>query len=151
MVINHEFWKIFLVFMSQESVNESSESFNITVFLFYKRIFSSFGPEPLEIALEYVKANIWAIDDKSKQRAAAEFLAGVIRGSKHWSINSRDKMWMNIMPLIKMGIQYSTTDSARYWGEFVRISCVIFIFKIIGKVRSSSCKAADRFDFQCYV
>lgn len=124
MVKNGDFWRKFISFMSQESVNEASELFNVTAFLFYKRIFSSYGPEPLDIALEYVKTNILAVEDKSKQRAAAEFLAGVIRGSKHWSIKSRDKMWVNIIPLIKMGIQLSTTDSARYWGEFVRMSCV---------------------------
>ena len=127
MVNRGEFWKTFLSFMSQESVSEFGESFNVTSFLFYKRIFSRFGPTPLEIALEYVNSYVLAVEDKSKQRAAAEFLAGVIRGSKHWSIKSRDKMWLKIVPLIKTGIQFSTTDSARYWGEFVSFSCVRFL------------------------
>ena len=112
--------------MSQESVHESSELFNSTAFLFYKRIFSCFGIDPLDVAFEYIQSNIMAVQDKSRQRAAAEFLAGVIRGSKHWTINSRERMWEKIIPLIKMGIQSSTTDSARYWGEFVRYSCVIY-------------------------
>jgi proteasome activator subunit 4 len=126
MANSREFWKTFLIFMSQESVNESSELFNATAFLFYKRIFSRFGLNPLVIAFEYIQLNVLAIEDKSKQRAAAEFLAGVIRGSKHWTVKSREKMWEIIIPLINMGIQSCTTDSARYWGEFVRISCVIF-------------------------
>ncbi len=127
MANNCEFWKIFLKFMSQESVHESSELFNSTAFLFYKRIFSCFGIDPLDVAFEYIQSNIMAVQDKSRQRAAAEFLAGVIRGSKHWTINSRERMWEKIIPLIKMGIQSSTTDSARYWGEFVRYSCVICV------------------------
>jgi proteasome activator subunit 4 len=126
MANSREFWKSFLFFMSQESVHESNESFNSTAFLFYKRIFSRFGINPLVIALEYIKLNVMDIQDKSKQRAAAEFLAGVIRGSKHWTVKSREKMWEIIIPVINMGIQSSTIDSARYWGEFVRISCVMF-------------------------
>uniref|UniRef100_A0A336KJE2 CSON009560 protein n=1 Tax=Culicoides sonorensis TaxID=179676 RepID=A0A336KJE2_CULSO len=59
------------------------------------------------------------IDDKSNEsnhRCAAEILAGLMRGAKHWPYDKTDALYKKIGPLIKMALNKITVESDVYWG-----------------------------------
>ncbi|CCM01642.1 uncharacterized protein FIBRA_03703 [Fibroporia radiculosa] len=57
-----------------------------------KSIFQLLEDEPFE-ALKPTLETLIADKDKNKQRAAADFLAGIFSGSKHWPTDSQLKLW----------------------------------------------------------
>ncbi|KAJ3120038.1 hypothetical protein HK100_000059, partial [Physocladia obscura] len=124
-----EFWAKLVSYHSQES-SKDSEKFNAdlcslicTLAGQFEDLFSS---HLKTIVMELVKET----KEKSKQRAAAEILAGLIRGSKNWSEPKRVQLWGWIMPLLEVAFQNAGAETSGFWIEFlVHVSTTIGIFK----------------------
>lgn len=59
------------------------------------------------------------IEDKSNEsnhRCAAEILAGLMRGAKHWSFDKTEALYQKISPWIKLALNKITVESDVYWG-----------------------------------
>ncbi|KAI0828367.1 hypothetical protein BC628DRAFT_1417934 [Trametes gibbosa] len=82
-----------------------------------KSIFQLLDDEPLEI-LKPIVEELLADKDKNKQRAAAEFLAGVIAGSKHWPTDSQVKLWQWFTPHMKTIFSQKSNESLSVWSSF---------------------------------
>lgn len=68
--------------------------------------------EPVKPVFESLLA---ARDDADKQQAAAELLAGILRGSKHWSIEARDQLYAWLEPLLPQFLVNTALDSRDHW------------------------------------
>lgn len=62
--------------------------------------------------------------DRFKQRAGAELLAGLLRGSKHWQAAARKKLWDWFMAHIGQIFSQVKPDTVGFWESLfhVRIS-----------------------------
>ncbi|KAF8887975.1 hypothetical protein CPB84DRAFT_1684385 [Gymnopilus junonius] len=78
---------------SEESGKEGSNlDFRSDNALFFKYITKIFGDKGVEAHLQLIDSLLFDTD-KHKQRAAAEMLSGVLRGSKHWPPSASDRIW----------------------------------------------------------
>lgn len=53
---------------------------------------------------------------ESVQRAAAELMASIIRGSKHWPYEKIDKLWSWLLPTIRVALNNVSPETQRDWG-----------------------------------
>lgn len=61
-------------------------------------------------------------DDQNKQRAAAELLAGVIGGSKHWSQDRQEHLWAWLKPLLPRILDSNVKpDTLPVWTAFLEV------------------------------
>lgn len=56
--------------------------------------------------------------DKDKQRALAEFIAGLLRGSKHWNGKARQGFWDWLTPRLRKIYDNIRPDTFEYWKMF---------------------------------
>lgn len=94
------------------------------------------GDEPWDL-LKPKLETLLADQDKNKQRAAAELLAGVLNGeqltyvkfcmltvagSKHWPQEAQDQIWQWFTPYIKKTLDQSMkTETVPIWTSFVGV------------------------------
>ncbi|KAJ3092428.1 hypothetical protein HK102_007439 [Quaeritorhiza haematococci] len=65
-----------------------------------------------------------ASSEKSRQRAAAELLTGLIRGTKHWSWKRQRSMWDGWLGgLVEDVLSACTPQGLLYWDQFLRYTC----------------------------
>ncbi|RUP06523.1 armadillo-type protein [Jimgerdemannia flammicorona] len=121
--VSREFWTKLSLYMSQESSKTNDDQFSTTNARLYKSIFQQFETSPLEPIKPEIEKLCLAFDQKNQQRAAAEILAGLIRGSKHWSIRHVNELWIWLSPLLLQTFAAITPDSLTYWESFVKFSC----------------------------
>lgn len=85
-----------------------------------KSIFQLVGSEPCE-ALQPKVGELLADSDKNKQRAAAELLAGMLNGSKHWCLEDQQRLWDWATPHIQKTVSYTMkTENAAVWSSFLK-------------------------------
>ncbi|KZP00936.1 ARM repeat-containing protein [Calocera viscosa TUFC12733] len=104
---------------SQESSGSGKDARHDNV-RFIMRIFKLLEDEPLERVITVVEP---LLDDKDrfKQRAAAEVLAGLLRGSKNWPRKSSERLWSWISPRLPGIFDRITPDTLNYWEYFLTI------------------------------
>ncbi|KAF9164493.1 hypothetical protein DFQ26_001384 [Actinomortierella ambigua] len=120
------FWESLLGFMSQEPARgEAHDVFSSEHARLFKSIFGLWEDQFLfDLVAPIVEKKLCQqSDDKNCQRAAAEFMAGLIRGSKHWRKASLDKMWGWAIPVLKRTLHSCTPDALGYWERFVHYAC----------------------------
>ncbi|KAG1755021.1 uncharacterized protein EDB91DRAFT_1096855 [Suillus paluster] len=84
-----------------------------------KSIFQVLGDKPWDLLKPELEI-LLADQEKNKQRAAAELLAGVLNGSKHWPQEAQDRIWQWFTPYIKKTLgQSMTTETVPIWTSFV--------------------------------
>lgn len=60
--------------------------------------------------------------DQNKQRAAAELLAGLLGGMKHWPLVKQDKIWEWIKPFLgKILGSNVKSDTLFVWSSFLEV------------------------------
>jgi proteasome activator subunit 4 len=126
LIASSAFWESILKFMAQENAQEI-EQFSGSAFFLYKRAFACFGVNLLDLVQEKLASFAKDANDKSKQRASCELIAGIVRGSKHWDSASRAKMWSVVLPIFQQGVSGATSESVIYWGESIKYICVSFV------------------------
>lgn len=83
-----------------------------------KSIFQLLEDEPLEALRPSLEA-LLTESEKNKQRAAAELLAGIISGSKHWSTEKQVKFWDWFKPYIKKVFGQTANEVISIWTSFL--------------------------------
>ncbi|KAF7990670.1 hypothetical protein HCN44_000475 [Aphidius gifuensis] len=103
--------------MKYNSLEErkGKDKFNNFRFLFYKRLFRNHGITHLNNFLIHLK---YLVKDKqeSHQLCAAELIAGLIRGSKHWPFNMVNDMWNLLLPIIGDALNNISTETVNDWA-----------------------------------
>ncbi|KAI8616672.1 hypothetical protein BC830DRAFT_1117031 [Chytriomyces sp. MP71] len=117
-VSTNSFWIKFIRYHSQES-SKGVERFNSECFNLVRALAGQYEDLFLGHLEPLVKDLVSDPKEKSKQRAAAEILAGVVRGSKNWSTVKIEKMWAWALPIVSSAMQASTTETTGFWIEFV--------------------------------
>ncbi|KAI0768547.1 hypothetical protein BD413DRAFT_614418 [Trametes elegans] len=114
MVKDESFWRSLSTHYSAENSSDVILQDNLCC---VKSIFQLLDDEPLE-ALKPVVEELLANKDKNKQRAAAEFLSGVISGSKHWPVNAQAELWKWFTPHMKTIFSQKSNESLSVWASF---------------------------------
>lgn len=117
-----DFWSKITVYMSQETSKGQEDAFSGTNARLYKSVFGMLMDEPLESVRPEIERLCSQPDQKNQQRAAAELIAGIIRGSKHWPQAKVDKLWTWLGPLLRKTFAAITPDSLTYWEGLVKFS-----------------------------
>ncbi|KAF9978770.1 hypothetical protein BGZ73_000417 [Actinomortierella ambigua] len=123
------FWTSLMTFMSQEPArSDAHDTFTSEHARLYKSIFGLWEDRFLfggnnDLVAPIAERLCQQTDDKNCQRAAAELMAGLIRGSKHWRKPALDRLWHWAIPLLKRTLQSCTPDALTYWERFVHYSC----------------------------
>jgi len=74
-------------------------------------------------SVQPVVEELLADPDQNKQRAAAELLAGVIGGSKHWPQRAQQRLWIWFTPLIPKALGSNVKpDTLTIWTSFLEVS-----------------------------
>ncbi|KAI9066676.1 hypothetical protein FKP32DRAFT_1589371 [Trametes sanguinea] len=108
------FWKGLSTHYSTESSSDVILQDNLCC---VKSIFQLLDDEPFD-ALKPLVEELMADKDKNKQRAAAEFIAGMIAGSKHWPTEAQLKLWKWFTPLINTIFSQKSNESLSVWSSF---------------------------------
>jgi proteasome activator subunit 4 len=71
--------------------------------------------------------------DKFKQRAGVEMLLGYLRGAKHWSFASRDKLLDWVMQRLPKYYSLIKPDTRTLWDSFFHVvhSNLVYIWSLI--------------------
>ncbi|EIN13624.1 hypothetical protein PUNSTDRAFT_94808 [Punctularia strigosozonata HHB-11173 SS5] len=86
-----------------------------------KSILQLLGPKPL-VHMKPILEELLGNSDKNKQRGAAELLAGLIGGSKHWPTSSQDDLWDWFIPQLRTVFKGIKTDTLLVWTSFLEAS-----------------------------
>ncbi|KAF9056661.1 hypothetical protein BJ165DRAFT_1362353 [Panaeolus papilionaceus] len=77
---------------SQESNKNGSLDIRLDNAHYFKYLAKMLGEAGLDNILDTIESLLFG-DNKYKQRAGAEILSGILRGAKHWSPSSSQKLW----------------------------------------------------------
>ncbi|CAF3716099.1 unnamed protein product [Rotaria sp. Silwood1] len=114
--------KKFIVQLIQSVILEEDDgdiNFSKNRFLMYKGLFRNFGNIFMKNFMEQLYVLIHeTISEKQEgcHRTAAEIVAGVIRGSKHWTLEMLDELWMKLIPFLNEVWKNFTHENRYYWG-----------------------------------
>lgn len=103
-----EFWSL--------EEKKGKEKFNRTRSFILKGLCGMFGDQLLGPFLEHVQR---LTEDKSREsshRCAAEVMAGIMRGMKHWTYDMTVSMYDKLKPLIQLALTNITVDTDVFWG-----------------------------------
>ncbi|KAG6910596.1 hypothetical protein DXG01_009547 [Tephrocybe rancida] len=117
-VTKPEFWEELAEHYAEENHETTITQDNVS---FVKSIFQLLEDGPLE-ALRPTLEQLLQNKDQNKQRAAAEFVAGVLGGSKHWPTSKQESVWNWFQPYLKqIFIQNVKTDTLMIWTTFFEV------------------------------
>ncbi|KAG6832246.1 hypothetical protein H0H92_004211 [Tricholoma furcatifolium] len=122
-----EFWEAVAEHYAEENHETSLTQDNAS---FVKSTFQLLQDQPFE-ALRPTLEELMKDKDQNKQRAAAEFLAGLIAGEeayngpyiyprmKHWPTTKQENIWTWLKPFMKQIFANVKTDTLMIWTTFV--------------------------------
>ncbi|KAI0050704.1 hypothetical protein FA95DRAFT_1581074 [Auriscalpium vulgare] len=111
-----KYWKELSTHFSSETNADLMSSDNVALVKSFVQLLE-------DEAFPHVQAQVEELiedTDQNKQRGAAEFLAGLLNGTKHWPAASQKRVWDWAMPIIKktFGTRIKT-DTLPIWTSFV--------------------------------
>ncbi|KAG6866844.1 hypothetical protein C0991_008780 [Blastosporella zonata] len=117
-ITNAEYYPELLVLWSQES-GKSGGTVELRKenIVFIKSLVKIFEHDGLENLLTNIDASL-CDSDKFKQRASAEILSGVLRGSKHWPKGLLDHLWEWTVPRLDKIFAQIKPDTVIFWETF---------------------------------
>ncbi|KAF8640852.1 hypothetical protein AX17_000500 [Amanita inopinata Kibby_2008] len=114
--LKSSFWQNLSTYYSEENQQSSIIQDDVSC---VKSIFQILEDEPFEF-LRPTLERLLADKDQNKQRGAAEFLAGIIGGSKHWPIAKQIRFWDWFKPYVKQIFKHNIkTDTLSIWTSFL--------------------------------
>ncbi len=82
--------------------------------------------EPFELLKPTLEGLLKDVD-YNKQRAAAELLAGLLGGMKHWPTHAQGRVWEWLIPFMDKVLGSSVkSDTLTVWTSFLSVSLPIF-------------------------
>ncbi|KAF8807238.1 hypothetical protein BYT27DRAFT_7232792 [Phlegmacium glaucopus] len=116
MTTDPKYWENLSTYYSEENHETTITQDNVSC---VKSIFQLLEDEPFG-AFKPIVENLIADKDHNKQRAAAEFLAGILGGSKHWPTDKQDVLWIWFIPhMTTIFRQNIKTDTLTIWASFL--------------------------------
>ncbi|KAJ7783436.1 hypothetical protein DFH07DRAFT_995453, partial [Mycena maculata] len=110
------FWKQLAMYFSEENHETSIILDNVS---YVKSIFQLLEDAPFE-ALKPTLDTLMTDKEPDKQRALAEFIAGLIGGSKHWPLSKQHALWQWFQPImVNIFGQNLKTDTVTIWASFL--------------------------------
>ncbi|XP_068089225.1 proteasome activator complex subunit 4 isoform X1 [Hyperolius riggenbachi] len=108
-------------FLSLED-RKGKDKFNPRRFCLFKGLFRNYDDAFLPILTPHLER---LVEDshESTQRCVAEIVAGLIRGSKHWTFEKVDNMWQFLCPLLRTALSNITVETYNDWGTCIATSC----------------------------
>ena len=103
-----------LSFLSLEE-NKGKDRFDSRKFLMWKGLFRNFGASLLQGLKVHIE-RLCGDDQESHQRCAAEMVAGLIRGSKHWPWQMTSDLWEWLVPVLRRLLGKVTVETIGDWG-----------------------------------
>lgn len=140
---------IFTFFDKQENIDKlikfwsleekkGRDKFNRSRFCLIKGVMNSFGDLFLDKFVKHLRPLIEDKASESNHRCAAEIMAGIMRGAKHWSYSKTAALYEMMMPLIRLALNNVTVDTDTYWGtcfatavEFIDPSKQYWLYEIL--------------------
>ncbi|KAF9472467.1 hypothetical protein BDN70DRAFT_886944 [Pholiota conissans] len=111
-----EYWENLSTYYSEENHETTIIQDNVSC---VKSIFQLLEDEPFK-ALRPVLDRLISDKDQDKQRAAAEFLAGVLGASKHWPTQKQDALWTWFTPHMSTIFRKNIkSDTLSIWTSFL--------------------------------
>lgn len=95
---------------------KGKEKFQRSRFWFLKQMFDFFGDAFLDPLIKHLEALILNKKNESSHRCAAELMAAMMRGAKHWNYEKTKGMYDKLIPLIKLALNNITSESDGIWG-----------------------------------
>ncbi|CAF1638010.1 unnamed protein product [Adineta ricciae] len=94
-------------------------NFDIHRFRIFKGLFRNFGSDLIPLFFEQLNMLIHEKSNSKRegsQRVAAEIVAGMIRGSKYWTLEMLDQLWEKLIALLTEVCQNLSPETLQYWG-----------------------------------
>ncbi|ELK14706.1 Proteasome activator complex subunit 4, partial [Pteropus alecto] len=110
-----------ITFLSLED-RKGKDKFNPRRFCLFKGIFRNFDDAFLPVLKPHLERLV-ADSHESTQRCVAEIIAGLIRGSKHWTFEKIEKLWELLCPLLRTALSNITVETYNDWGTCIATSC----------------------------
>lgn len=101
-------------FLAMEE-KKDRDKFNGYRFIMFKNLFRNYGNALVPHFLGHLQELVLS-KEENRQRAAAEIIAGIIRGSKHWRFEETAAMWTVVVPLLRTALGNMTVETVGDWG-----------------------------------
>lgn len=98
------------------SLEDRKSKFNRSRSFLLKGLCDMFGDVLLEPFLEHLVRLINDKDSESSHRCAAELMAGIMRGMKHWPYDLTEQLYTKLKPIIQSALNNITVDTDVFWG-----------------------------------
>ncbi|XP_030051703.1 proteasome activator complex subunit 4 isoform X1 [Microcaecilia unicolor] len=108
-------------FLSLED-RKGKDKFNPRRFCLFKGIFRNYDDAFLPVIKPHLERLV-ADSHESTQRCVSEIIAGMIRGSKHWTYEKVEKLWQLLCPLLLTALSNITVETYNDWGTCIATSC----------------------------
>lgn len=104
-----------IAFWSLEE-KKGKEKFNRSRAFLIKGLVSMFGEAFSDVLCSHIQRLIDIKDAESNHRCAAELMAGLMRGLKHWPFDKTERIYGNLKPLIRSALNNITVETDVFWG-----------------------------------
>ncbi|KAJ8385476.1 hypothetical protein AAFF_G00185720 [Aldrovandia affinis] len=108
-------------FLSLED-RKGKDKFSPRRFCLFKGLFRNYDNAFLPLLRPHLERLV-ADSHESTQRCVAEIIAGLIRGSKHWSFSRVENLWQLLCPLIRTALNNITVETYADWGTCIATAC----------------------------
>uniref|UniRef100_A0A673MHV7 Proteasome activator complex subunit 4B n=1 Tax=Sinocyclocheilus rhinocerous TaxID=307959 RepID=A0A673MHV7_9TELE len=115
------FIKQLIEFLSLED-RKGKDKFNPRRFCLFKGLFRNYSDAFLPVLKPHME-QLANDSHESTQRCVAEIIAGLVRGSKHWSFSKVEALWKFLIPLMRTALSNITVETYADWG-----TCCILCF-----------------------
>uniref|UniRef100_A0AAR2JD79 Proteasome activator Blm10 mid region domain-containing protein n=1 Tax=Pygocentrus nattereri TaxID=42514 RepID=A0AAR2JD79_PYGNA len=108
-------------FLSLED-RKGKDKFNPRRFCLFKGLFRNYSDAFLPVLKPHMD-RLAGDSHESTQRCVAEIIAGLVRGSKHWSFKQVEALWAFLIPLMRTALSNITVETYTDWGTCVATAC----------------------------
>uniref|UniRef100_A0A8B9HHN8 Proteasome activator subunit 4b n=1 Tax=Astyanax mexicanus TaxID=7994 RepID=A0A8B9HHN8_ASTMX len=118
---NPTFISQLIEFLSLED-RKGKDKFNPRRFCLFKGLFRNYSDAFLSVLKPHME-RLAGDSHESTQRCVAEIIAGLVRGSKHWSYKQVEALWEFLIPLMRTALSNITVETYTDWGTCVATAC----------------------------
>lgn len=94
---------------------KETDKFSVVRMSLWKGLFRNHGDTHLPLLKPHIEKLIEEKNETS-QRCASEFIAGLIKGSKHWPFAKVESLWRWLGPVLRTALGNMTAESINDWG-----------------------------------
>uniref|UniRef100_A0A8D8S251 Proteasome activator complex subunit 4 n=1 Tax=Cacopsylla melanoneura TaxID=428564 RepID=A0A8D8S251_9HEMI len=94
---------------------KDTDKFNGARMALWKGLFRNHGDKHLPLLKSHIEGFILE-KNETLQRCAAEFISGLIKGSKHWPFSKVESLWSWLGPVLRTALSNMIAESVNDWG-----------------------------------